>query len=115
MSVGESHSITPSDMTSITRLPVSMGRKLRSICTSARSALGTRHQLPGRQLVVPREVEALQPLEQRGAQVVLHVEREAAADEPPDVREDELHRGRADEQRQRAARRGPRRRSRSRR
>ena len=47
-----------------------------------------------------REVEPLQPLEQRGAQVVLHVERVAATDESPDVREDELHRGRTDEQRE---------------
>ena len=39
VSAGESHNITTSDITSITRLPVSIGRKLNSICTSARSEL----------------------------------------------------------------------------
>ena len=44
------------------------------------------------------EVEPLHALEDGGAQVVLHVERESAADEPTDVREHEVDRAEADEQ-----------------
>ena len=50
-------------------------------------------------LVVAREVEALQLTEDRGAQVVLHVERDAAADEAADVRADEPDDADDDEQR----------------
>ena len=57
-----------------------------------------RHDLAGRELVVVREVESLHAFEDRGAQVVLHVEREPSADEATDVREHEVHRAEAHEQ-----------------
>ena len=50
------------------------------------------HELAGLQLVVTREVEALELAEHRGAQVVLHVERDAAAPEAAEVREHERER-----------------------
>ena len=46
---------------------------------------GARHQLAGLHLVVAGEVEALQALVDRVAQVVLHVEAHPAADPAPDV------------------------------
>ena len=45
-----------------------------------------RHELAGLQLVVAGEVEALQPLVDGVAQVVLHVEADPAADPAADVR-----------------------------
>ena len=39
VSIGDSHSITASDMITMTTLPVSMGRNASSICTSWRSEL----------------------------------------------------------------------------
>ena len=59
-----------------------------------------RHDLTGGELVVVREVEALHALEDRGAQVVLHVEGEPPADEAADVREHEVHRAESDEERE---------------
>ena len=56
------------------------------------------HELPGRQLVVTREVEALQLGEDRGAEVVLHVERDAPATEPAEVGEDERRHAHEDHQ-----------------
>ena len=50
------------------------------------------HELTGLQLVVAGEVEALQLAEDRGAQVVLHVERDASAAEAAEVREHERER-----------------------
>ena len=52
------------------------------------------------ELVVAREVERLQLTEHRGAQVVLHVERDAATAVAPDVREDEPRDAHHDEQRE---------------
>ena len=52
-------------------------------------------ELAGLQLVVAREVERLQLTEHRGAQVVLHVERDATTAVAADVREDEHARRRA--------------------
>ena len=48
-----------------------------------------RHELTGLHVVVRGEVEALQPLEDRVAQVVLHVEADALAGEAPPVPADE--------------------------
>ena len=58
-----------------------------------------RDELTGGELVVTREVEALQTLEQRVAQVVLHVDPVTPAGEAPDVLEPEVHRRHADEER----------------
>ena len=58
------------------------------------------HELAGRHLVVAGEVEALQLAEDRGAQVVLHVERDATAAEPAEVREDEREHAHHDHQRE---------------
>ena len=62
------------------------------------------HELAGLQLVVAGEVEALELAEDRGAQVVLHVERDAAAVEPAEVREDEREHAHHDHQRRATAR-----------
>ncbi len=48
--------------------------------------VGARHELTGLHLVVTGEVEPLQSLVDRVAQVVLHIEAHAAADEAADVR-----------------------------
>ena len=116
MSGGESTSITISDSTSVKTLPVTSGRKLSSAWTSPRSELARGHDLAGGQLVVAGEVESLQPLEDRGAQVVLHVEREAAADEAADERQHEVDdaRGTTSSDEQRPEGRWSRRRSRCR-
>ena len=53
---------------------MTIGRKLSSPWISAEVGARARHELAGLQLVVAGEVEALQPLVDRGAQVVLHVE-----------------------------------------
>ena len=98
MSSGDSTSITTSDRTSSTTLPVSDRQEAEQRLDEREVGAGARHELAGRELVVAGEVEALEALEDRGAQVVLHVEREAPADEPADVREHEVHRAEADEQ-----------------
>ena len=59
---------------------------------------GPGHELAGLQLVVAGEVEALQPLEDGVAQVVLHVERDPAADEAAHVGGGEPERRASDEQ-----------------
>ena len=80
VSGGDSKSITPSDTTSITRLPSMIGRNGSRPWSSPTSLRRPRHELAGLQLVVAGEVEALEPLVDRVAQVVLHVE----ATRPPD-------------------------------
>ena len=98
VSSGDISSIRNSDSTSSTTLPVSIGMNCRSCCTSCEVGAGTRHELTGGELVVPGEVEALEPFEQRVPQVVLHVDGVTAARVPTDVLEDEVHRREADEQ-----------------
>ena len=56
------------------------------------------HELTGRHLVVAGEVEPLQLPEDRGSQVVLHVERDAPAPEPAVVGEDERQHAHDDHQ-----------------
>ena len=85
-------SITTSDTTNIRMLPTPIGRNCRKPWISATSERRAAHELAGLQLVVAREVEALELAEDRGAQVVLHVERDAAAAEAAEVREDERER-----------------------
>ena len=58
------------------------------------------HELTGLELVVAREVEPLQLPEHRGAQVVLHVERDAAAAVSAEVREHERQHAHDDHQRE---------------
>ena len=70
---------------------------MRSCCTSWRSELARETSWPVGQLVVTGEVESLEPLEQRVAQVVLHVDPVAAAGVAPEVLEDEVDRREADE------------------
>ena len=100
VSSGESTSITTSESTSSTTLPVASGKEAQQRLDQGEVGARTRHDLPGGELVVVGEVEPLHPLEDRGAQVVLHVEREAATDEASDVGEHEVHRAQADEQRE---------------
>ena len=61
---------------------------------------GAAHELTGLHLVVAREVEPLELAEDRGAEVVLHRERDAAAAEPADEREAEARDAEDDEQQQ---------------
>ena len=59
-----------------------------------------RHELAGLQIVVAREVESLQALEDRDAQVVLHVEADPSTHPPPDVGREERERPRGEQDQQ---------------
>ena len=95
VSSGDSHSMTDeATRRACTTLPSMIGRKASSPWIRPTSEMARRHELAGLQLVVAGEVEALQPLEDRVAQVVLDVEADPAADEPADVGRDEARRPR---------------------
>ena len=90
----------PSDASISRTLPLRIGKKLRSPCTSVVVGVRPADELTGRHLVVIGEVEGVKVLVHLVAQVVLHVERDAAAPVAPEVRGDERQDAEADEQRQ---------------
>ena len=77
--------------------------ELEQLLHELKVGAGARHELPGGQLVVACEVETLESFEQRVPQVVLDVDAVAPARVPPDVLEDEVHRGETDEQHEQRA------------
>ena len=89
---GDSQNIAPSETTNNKMFATPIGQELQEPLDQRDVGRRPAHELAGLQLVVAREVEALQLAEDRGAEVVLHVERDAAAPEPAEVREHERRR-----------------------
>ena len=97
VSSGDSHSMATSDTTKSTQLPSASGTIDSRPCTSLQVGDRPGHHLPGAQRVLPLAVEPLDGGEDLTAQVVLHVEREPAAEEPPQERGREPHDGEPEE------------------
>ncbi len=98
VSVGERNAMTISETTSSTTLPSRIGRidRTPSIMPDVRRGAG--HDLSGVHPVVGGEVEPLQALVHRGAQVVADVDRHPPAERPAGPGEDEGDEAGGDEQ-----------------
>ena len=100
VSSGDRDAMITSEITNISTLPMTIGQELQQALDQHDVGVRAADQLAGLHLVVAREVEALELAEDRGAQVVLHRERDAAAAEPADEREAEPGDAEDDEQEQ---------------
>ena len=100
VSGGDRTTITTSATTRNTRLPSMIGRNISSPCSRPTSLLARDTSWPVCIWSCDREVEALQPLVHRVAQVVLHVEAHPPADVAAHERGDEAEHAGGDQQRE---------------
>ena len=95
---GESQSIAANDTMNSRMFATPIGRNCKNPWSNATSDDARLTSWPVCELVVTREVEPLELAEDRGAEVVLHVERDPAAAEPAEVGEHEREHAHRDHQ-----------------